>query len=599
MTVSALALDVTAALVGAQYAPGEVVAAVRTALAPISALDLAYGLLAPRALPNLTGPDLRALLVGAGVPQDEADGVVALLFPQPVPCALFWSSQHATSRIVRMTPEGRSEWVLDPWLDMPKVLAADGRNRRLYFGGYGSAAAIGRMNFDGSQVVTVVDQLRLVMGLAVDPDAGYLFWSHAPGDNWRGAVMRSNLDGGDIRVLVDNLFQPRGVTLDTRAKRLYWRSGDADYNLHICSATYDGDDVKRLAPFNGSGDVDNLVVDPTGAYLYFTGRGGLSRMPLEGGGFEPIHFPDPPAGDGGLTFLPGTRRIVWTDSENGRLWSVDATGANPVLVAEGLDQPSDVTAPPLDILPPVPSAPPVNPAPPAPVLRPGRLLLAGGAFVRVSPQAAWNFGVGDFSVAARFKTTQAGTLLARKSTEGGSPACAGWLVVLGPDGSVKFATDNGYGFNELRTAPTSALDGAWHSVVATRRSGVLQVAIDGQPIDGAQGGNLGGPLDVSSGLELRLGSAEQRQEPFGGFAGVLGHAGLWSRALADDEIRTWPTPGDPAPANGLVGYWPLDGDLADHSPTGAAGEPVGPVDWEPGLPNEPCIAYTNIAVARL
>jgi hypothetical protein len=207
-------------------------------------------------------------------------------------------------------------------------------------------------------------------------------------------------------------------------------------------------------------------------------------------------------------------------------------------------------------------------------------IIGNGGLLAIAARDAYNFATGDFSITARFKTGQAGTLVSRKTTEGGSPAYAGWLLVLKNDGSLKLATDNGYGFSEVDSVATPALNGQWHSVAAVRRSAGMTIYLDGTALAATGRGSLPSPLNVSSLQRVLIGNTDQQHEQFRQFAGSIDHVSLWNRALADAEIKAMasnPVIG-PHAAN-LVGYWPLNGSFNDNSPIGNTAMPSGAVSW--------------------
>jgi len=199
----------------------------------------------------------------------------------------------------------------------------------------------------------------------------------------------------------------------------------------------------------------------------------------------------------------------------------------------------------------------------------------------ITSNNAYNFGTDDFSVTALFRTTSPGTIVSRKSTEGGSSAYAGWLVVLKPDGSIKFATDNGFGFYEVDSVQTAALNGQWHHVAAIRRNGQLEIWLDGVKIAVQAKFSLPTPLNVTSGLRVLIGGTDQQQEPYNQFVGTIEDVTIWNYAISTDQITdsmfNLLTGREP----GLVGFWPMDNSLVDQSPTGNNGTVNGHVSFVP------------------
>ncbi|GMV06629.1 MAG: hypothetical protein AMXMBFR53_29050 [Gemmatimonadota bacterium] len=233
------------------------------------------------------------------------------------------------------------------------------------------------------------------------------------------------------------------------------------------------------------------------------------------------------------------------------------------------------TAPGAPDTPPVAFGLEVVPPPPPPTTL-GLGVTSGAAVVGSRP--AYDFGTRDFSITVVFRTTGAGTVVSKKSTEGGSPTRAGWLLVLKPDGSVKFATDDGFTFSEVNSAATGALDGHRHTLGAVRRGGQLEIYLDGERLAASLRG-APGPLNVSGPQRILIGSCDQQQEPYRQFTGVLKNVTLWARALAPAEIQSAGA-GDVAPqAPGLVGFWRLESSFADASPVANPANPSGTLSF--------------------
>ncbi|WP_421903129.1 LamG domain-containing protein [Maridesulfovibrio sp.] len=191
--------------------------------------------------------------------------------------------------------------------------------------------------------------------------------------------------------------------------------------------------------------------------------------------------------------------------------------------------------------------------------------IRSGAKVVIPSNTAYSFGKGDFTIGALFQTEQPGTLLSRKSTEGGSEACAGWLLVIKPDGIIKMATDNGFGFYEVNSEKTQALDGLWHHVAAVRKKGIITIFFDGKPIKSTAKGSLASPLNISNNRRIVIGGCDQKQEPHRQFTGIIEDVILWNRALTQDEIIPTMFNLVQGTEPGLVGYWAMNNDLTDES----------------------------------
>lgn len=206
----------------------------------------------------------------------------------------------------------------------------------------------------------------------------------------------------------------------------------------------------------------------------------------------------------------------------------------------------------------------------------------GRGYLYVPAIPAYDFGISDFTVEAWVRTISGGTIVGKKVSAGG-PGNGGFLLVARPDGTIKFATDNGAGFFEVVSAGTSVCDGIWHHVAAVRQGAAIALYLDGQPLSVTPRGNATPPLDVSSGCRLTIGTVDQEQEPFRTLIGAVAELRLWSQARSADDIAGGYSSRLPPGTTGLAGYWSAEqGLVADFSGNNNAaqvsGEVIGSTD---------------------
>jgi hypothetical protein len=152
---------------------------------------------------------------------------------------------------------------------------------------------------------------------------------------------------------------------------------------------------------------------------------------------------------------------------------------------------------------------------------------------------ALQFGTGDFTAAALIQTTGGGSVVSKKFASDGSPADAGWQVVVHQDGTITFATESGSGYDEIDSVATAAVDGQWHHVAAVRGGGQLGLYFDGQPLPATRRSSLPTPLNVSGSAQLTIGGPLGPQGQLLGlpaFYGVIEDVALFNRALAQPEL---------------------------------------------------------------
>lgn len=205
-------------------------------------------------------------------------------------------------------------------------------------------------------------------------------------------------------------------------------------------------------------------------------------------------------------------------------------------------------------------------------------ILAQGGSLQTNPSAAFNFGTGDFTVMAMVQTTSGGTAVARKGGPGGS-GNGGFLLVIKADGSIKFATDNGFGFFEVVTGRTNVLDGDCHTVAGIRTGATLSILLDGLPVAVTPRGNATPPLNVNNNLPLTMGCTQQWQEPYNQFIGGLMNVSVWNTALTGDRIVKAAFARVDGTEPNLQGYWMLDATGDDMSPNDNPAQIVGPVSY--------------------
>jgi hypothetical protein len=206
-------------------------------------------------------------------------------------------------------------------------------------------------------------------------------------------------------------------------------------------------------------------------------------------------------------------------------------------------------------------------------------LTVNPSYLSAPANPVYNFRTSDFSVQAWVRTKGSGTVISRKSTQGG-PGNGGFLVVIKNDASIKFATDNGFGFYEINSVPSGINDGNWHFLTAVRRSNALELYVDGKLIASSARFNISPPIDVSNNLPLMIGNVAQSQEPFRQFTGSLDEVRVWNRSLSAAEIlanMNKPLTGSEA---GLVGYYSFSAQNGnDSSPTKNNATPTGSVSY--------------------
>ena len=154
-----------------------------------------------------------------------------------------------------------------------------------------SGGRIHSMSPNGSDRKVIVTNCHLPDGIAVDVEAGYIYWTNmgsSPSVN-DGSIERADLDGRNRRIIVPQgvTFTPKQIHLDKDNGKLYWCDREG---MRVMRANLDGSQVETLVE-TGRGDNDRrdqvrwcvgITIDPNRGKIYWTQKGpdnaGLGRI---------------------------------------------------------------------------------------------------------------------------------------------------------------------------------------------------------------------------------------------------------------------------------------------------------------------------------
>lgn len=136
---------------------------------------------------------------------------------------------------------------------------------------------------DGSEVRVLVDGLdSWPDGIAVDAEAGHIYWSNmgrAKDDD--GSIIRSDLDGGNITTILPEggTFTAKQLTLDRENGKLYWSDREG---MRVQRVNLDGTGLETLvqiargdeARLNAANWAVGIAVDVANGHIYWTQKGG-------------------------------------------------------------------------------------------------------------------------------------------------------------------------------------------------------------------------------------------------------------------------------------------------------------------------------------
>jgi len=153
-----------------------------------------------------------------------------------------------------------------------------------------NAGRIHTMNTDGTNKRTIVTDCSLPDGIAVDIQAGHIYWTNMgmPSAN-DGSIERADLDGGNRKVIVPKgvTHTPKQIHLDKENGKLYWCDREG---MRVMRCDLDGSQLETLVE-TGRGDADSrdatkwcvgITIDPIQQQIYWTQKGpdnaGLGRI---------------------------------------------------------------------------------------------------------------------------------------------------------------------------------------------------------------------------------------------------------------------------------------------------------------------------------
>jgi hypothetical protein len=146
------------------------------------------------------------------------------------------------------------------------------------------------INPDGSDKTSIVTGCPVPDGVAVDVQAGHIYWTNmgVPSAN-DGSIERVDLDGGNRATVVPSggTYTPKQLHFDPAGRKLYWSDREG---MRVMRCDLDGSNVETLVQ-TGQGDEDRrdetrwcvgVAVDHVGGHLYWTQKGpsdaGLGRI---------------------------------------------------------------------------------------------------------------------------------------------------------------------------------------------------------------------------------------------------------------------------------------------------------------------------------
>jgi hypothetical protein len=153
-----------------------------------------------------------------------------------------------------------------------------------------NADCIHTMNVDGTDRKTIVSNCHLPDGIAVDVEAGHIYWTNMGIPSLDdGSIERADLDGKNRKVIVPqgHTHTPKQIILDKKDGKLYWCDREG---MRVMRCDLDGSRIETLVEC-GQSEADRkdptkwcvgLTIDPKFRHIYWTQKGpdnaGLGRI---------------------------------------------------------------------------------------------------------------------------------------------------------------------------------------------------------------------------------------------------------------------------------------------------------------------------------
>jgi hypothetical protein len=145
-----------------------------------------------------------------------------------------------------------------------------------------SGGRIHAMRPDGSDRKVIVADCHLPDGVAIDVEAGHIYWTNmglSPATN-DGSIERADLDGGNRRIVVPSgvTYTPKQIQLDKKNGKLYWCDREG---MRVMRANFDGSLIETLVE-TGRGEANRhdqtrwcvgIAIDPLRKQIYWTQKG--------------------------------------------------------------------------------------------------------------------------------------------------------------------------------------------------------------------------------------------------------------------------------------------------------------------------------------
>lgn len=202
--------------------------------------------------------------------------------------------------------------------------------------------------------------------------------------------------------------------------------------------------------------------------------------------------------------------------------------------------------------------------------------LNGTGFIQCGSSIG-NFGQSDFTITAWVRTTTGGGLIGKRVGCGAGSFFDLRLNRTGYENQVLFEVSGSETLAPFVTAPIDLPDEGWHQITVERHANTLKCFVDS--IESPETNTLSID-DVQNNGPLQIGvSGCTGIDGTPAFVGDIDDMRIYNRALSDAEVQQL----SQVSLDGLMAYYPFNGDANDASGNGNDGATIGTAKFSPGI----------------
>ena len=252
---------------------------------------------------------------------------------------LYWADNTTTLK-VGPTSGGEIEVLIPSLATAPTDIAYNAVNNSVIVA---NGATIGIYKPDGS-FVTSFTAPAAVTGLAVDPNAGYIYWVDS------NSVRRATLTGTNQTAIFTGLTNITALTIDPESQQLYWARSNS-LNVLLQRGNVTGGSITTIIDnklgANGNSNPLDIELDHIDNVLYFTndatGTGDDYIGAVNIDGTNPRRVVNSLTTPRGLAVNANTNTIAWADA--GGIKKATLAGTGITTIYPNLTNVSDVELP--------------------------------------------------------------------------------------------------------------------------------------------------------------------------------------------------------------------------------------------------------------